>query len=123
MCCTARTAGIEDGARTNGDGLDNLPSASWDVNRGWMLAVNLASDLDAWVRLLALHDDEDLADAEPKTIRCAPMAGATTATRGAYRETQLCSVPGWIPRSSTIPGIGFPVSVMVCTAPSWKSAS
>ncbi|MGW1171691.1 hypothetical protein, partial [Streptomyces sp. NPDC002550] len=26
--------------------LDNLPSASWEVNRGWMLAANLATDFD-----------------------------------------------------------------------------
>ena len=34
-----------------------------------MLAANLAADLDAWVRLLALHDIDDLADAEPDTMR------------------------------------------------------
>lgn len=63
-------AGVEDRVRTNkAMGLDNLPSASWQVNRGWMLAANLATDLDAWVRLLALHDIDDLADAEPDTMR------------------------------------------------------
>ncbi|WP_226966662.1 transposase [Streptomyces phaeolivaceus] len=63
-------AGVEDRVRTNkATGLDNLPSASWEVNRGWMLAANLASDLDAWVRLLTLHDVEGLTDAEPKTMR------------------------------------------------------
>ncbi len=63
-------AGVEDRVRTNkAMGLANLPSASWEVNRGWMLAANLASDLDAWVRLLALHDIDDLADAEPDTMR------------------------------------------------------
>ncbi|MFJ9544339.1 transposase [Streptomyces sp. NPDC101225] len=63
-------AGVEDLVRTNkAMGLDNLPSASWEVNRGWMLAANLAGDLDAWVRLLALHDIEGLADAEPDTMR------------------------------------------------------
>ncbi|MFI9776710.1 transposase [Streptomyces sp. NPDC051956] len=50
-------------------GLANLPSASWEVNRGWMLASNFAADLDAWLRLLALHDIDDLADAEPDTMR------------------------------------------------------
>ncbi|WP_406450335.1 transposase [Streptomyces sp. NBC_01622] len=50
-------------------GLDNLPSASWEVNRGWMLAANIAADLDAWLRLLALHEIDDLADAEPATMR------------------------------------------------------
>ncbi|MEU1032864.1 hypothetical protein ABZ402_29895 [Streptomyces mirabilis] len=34
-----------------------------------MLASNLAADLDAWVRLLALHDIDGLADAEPDTMR------------------------------------------------------
>jgi hypothetical protein len=40
-----------------------------DVNRGWTLAANLSADLDAWLRLLALHDVDDLADAEPDTMR------------------------------------------------------
>jgi hypothetical protein len=63
-------AGVEDRVRTNkAMGLDNLPSQSWEVNRGWMLAANRAADLDAWVRLLALHDIDDLADAEPDTMR------------------------------------------------------
>ncbi|WP_280694411.1 transposase [Kitasatospora sp. GAS204B] len=34
-----------------------------------MLTANLGHDLDCWVRLLALHDQEDLAGAEPDTIR------------------------------------------------------
>src|SRR5690242_18754791 len=34
-----------------------------------MLAANLAADVDAWVRLLALHDIDGLADAEPDTMR------------------------------------------------------
>ncbi|MER5916793.1 hypothetical protein ABT124_42120 [Streptomyces sp. NPDC001982] len=32
-------------------------------------AEQAAGDLDAWVRLLALHDIEGLADAEPETMR------------------------------------------------------
>jgi hypothetical protein len=39
------------------------------VNRSWRLACNLAADLDAWVRLLPLHDTDDPADAEPDTMR------------------------------------------------------
>lgn len=63
-------AEVEDRVRTNKAlGLHNLPSKSWEINRGWMLACNLAADLDAWVRLLALHDIHDLADAEPDTMR------------------------------------------------------
>ncbi|MFE4578103.1 IS1380 family transposase [Streptomyces chartreusis] len=63
-------AEVEDRVRTNKTmGLTNLPSTSWDVNTGWMLAANLACDLDAWLRLLALHDHDKLAHAEPQTMR------------------------------------------------------
>lgn len=63
-------AEVEDRVRTNkAMGLANLPSQEWQVNIGWMLACNLAADLDAWLRLLTLHDREDLADAEPGTMR------------------------------------------------------
>jgi hypothetical protein len=48
-------AGVEDRVCTNkAMGLGNLPSASWEVNRGWMPAANLAADLAAWLRLLTL---------------------------------------------------------------------
>jgi hypothetical protein len=61
---------VEDRVRTNkAMGLANLPSKAWSANLGWVLAANLAADLDAWTRLLGLHDDPDLADAEPDTLR------------------------------------------------------
>ncbi|GAQ59603.1 IS1380 family transposase [Streptomyces acidiscabies] len=61
---------VEDRVRTNkAMGLHNLPAKSWTGNRSWMLAANIAADLDAWLRLLALHDQEGLADAEPQTMR------------------------------------------------------
>lgn len=61
---------VEDRVRTNkAMGLHNLPSKSWTVNTAWMLTCNLAADLDAWLRLLALNDEPDLADAEPDTMR------------------------------------------------------
>jgi len=50
-------------------GLANLPSKSWETNASWMLTVNLTADLDAWLRLLTLHDQPDLAEAEPDTMR------------------------------------------------------
>ncbi|GHC69734.1 hypothetical protein GCM10007079_00570 [Nocardiopsis terrae] len=49
-------------------GLANLPSQRWEVNRGWMVAANTAHDLDAWLRLLTLHDQEALEVAEPVTM-------------------------------------------------------
>jgi hypothetical protein len=50
-------------------GLGLLPSKSWQINAAWVLAATLAADLDAWTRLLLLHDDPELAKAEPETIR------------------------------------------------------
>jgi hypothetical protein len=49
--------------------LRNLPSKTWVVNCGWVLAANLAADLSAWCRLLGLYDCDDLKDAEPDTLR------------------------------------------------------
>jgi hypothetical protein len=59
-----------DGVRTaKAMGLRNLPSKTWQVNKGWVLAANIAADLAAWDRLLGVHDHEDLRDAEPDTLR------------------------------------------------------
>jgi hypothetical protein len=59
-----------DGVRTaKAIGLRNLPSKTWQVNKGRVLAANIAADLTAWARLLGFHDDEDLRDAEPDTLR------------------------------------------------------
>jgi hypothetical protein len=59
-----------DGVRTaKAMGLRNLPSKTWQVNKGWVLAANIAADLTAWARLLGLYDQEELRDAEPDTLR------------------------------------------------------
>jgi hypothetical protein len=50
-------------------GLRNLPSKTWQVNKGWVIAANIAADLTAWTRLLGLCDDEDLREADPDTLR------------------------------------------------------
>lgn len=50
-------------------GLGLLPSASWQINAAWVLTATIATDLDAWTRLLLLRDDPHLAAAEPDTIR------------------------------------------------------
>jgi Transposase DDE domain group 1 len=61
---------VEDQVRVNkAMGLRNLPSKTWAVNRGWVLAANIAADLHAWCRLLGLYDRDDLKDAEPDTLR------------------------------------------------------
>jgi hypothetical protein len=70
MCCTASTPWWRTGCRTNkAMGLRNLPSKTWVVNCGWVLAANIAADLSAWCRLLGLYDQDDLEDAEPDTLR------------------------------------------------------
>jgi hypothetical protein len=61
---------VEDGVRTGkAAGLRNLPSKSWRVNCGWVIASNIAADLQAWCRLLGLHDIDGLRGAEPDTLR------------------------------------------------------
>jgi hypothetical protein len=50
-------------------GLRNLPTKAWTVNQGRVLTCNIAADLTAWMRLLGLHDQPDLAHAEPGTLR------------------------------------------------------
>jgi hypothetical protein len=50
-------------------GLRNLPSKSWQVNCGWVLAANIAADLTAWTRLLGHCDDGELREAHPDTLR------------------------------------------------------
>jgi len=61
---------VEDGVRAaKSMGLRNLPSKTWVVNCGWVLAANIAADLAAWTRLLGLYDCEDLTGAEPDTLR------------------------------------------------------
>ena len=61
---------VEDRVRTNkAMGLRNLPSKTWAVNRGWVLAANIAADLATWCQLLGLYDCDGLKDAEPDTLR------------------------------------------------------
>lgn len=81
-------ATVEDRVRTNkAMGLRNLPSQSWTVNRGWALAANIAADITAWTRLLGLHDHDDLAHAEPETLRYRLLHLPATITTHARRRT------------------------------------
>jgi hypothetical protein len=50
-------------------GLRNLPSKSWQVNCGWVIAANIAAGIAAWTRLLGLRDDGELREASPHTLR------------------------------------------------------
>ena len=60
----------EDRVRTNkAMGLRNLPSTTRAVNRGRVLAANIAADPAAWCQLPVLYDCDGLNDAEPDTLR------------------------------------------------------
>jgi hypothetical protein len=84
-----------DGVRTaKAMGLRNLPSKTWQVNKGWVLAANIAADLTAWARLLGLHDHEDLRDAEPDTLRYRIWHLPARLVRHARKRILKIS-PGW----------------------------
>jgi len=75
-------------------GLRNLPSKSWQVNCGWVIAANIAADLAAWTRLLGFGDDEDLRDADPDTLRYRVWHIPARLARHA-RERVLKISPDW----------------------------
>lgn len=88
---------VKDRVRTNkAMGLRNLPSKCWQSNMSWMLAANLAADLDARLCLLTLHDQDDLADAEPATMRFRIYhLPAHLATHARRRHLRLASDRTW----------------------------
>ena len=75
-------------------GLRTLPSKTWQVNCGWVLAANIAADLAAWTRLLGCHDDPDLREADPDTLRYRIWHIPARLARHA-RERVLKISPGW----------------------------
>jgi len=75
-------------------GLRNLPSKSWQVNRGWVIAANIAADLTAWTRLLGLCDDPGLREADPDTLRYRVWHIPARLARHA-RERVLKISPDW----------------------------
>ena len=61
---------VEDRVRTEkATGIRNLPFKSYARNQAWLLAANIATDLLAYHQLLGLDQDEQLAAAEPDTLR------------------------------------------------------
>ena len=61
-----------------------MPSRDYAINQAWCIAVSLACDLLAWLRLLALSGD--LARAEPKTLRYRLLHTAGRIVRGQRRR-------------------------------------
>jgi hypothetical protein len=73
-------------------GMNNLPSASFEINTAWLAIVGIACDLLAWSKLILL--DRELAHAEPKRLRyCLLHTAAVITTSG--RRRQLRVAAGW----------------------------
>ena len=75
-------------------GLRALPSKTWQVNRGWVTAANIAADLAAWTRLLGCRDEDDLRDADPDTLRYRIWHLPARLARHARQRTLAIS-PDW----------------------------
>ncbi|WP_239382546.1 IS1380 family transposase [Frankia sp. CIT1] len=75
-------------------GLRRLPSKKKTINLGWCVAVAMACDLLAWLRLLTL--DGELAKAEPKTLRYRVLHVAARIIRsGRRREIRIPETWPW----------------------------
>ncbi|MFD4976158.1 transposase [Streptomyces sp. NPDC058424] len=83
-------------------GLELLPSKSWQLNAAWVLATTIAADLDAWTRLLLLHDEPKLARSEAETIRMKLYHLPARLTTHARRRTlHLDRTWPWAPTFTT----------------------
>lgn len=61
---------VEDRVRTEkATGIRTLPLHGYERNKAWLLAANIASDLFAYLQLLGLQDEAELAAAEPESLR------------------------------------------------------
>lgn len=61
---------VEDRVRTEkATGIRTLPFHGYERNQAWLLAANLAYDLTAYLQLLGLDPDDELAAAEPDSLR------------------------------------------------------
>jgi hypothetical protein len=87
----AGTAGVR---TAKAMGLRGLPSKTWQVNCGWVIAANIAADLAAWTRLLGHCDDEELRDANPDTLRYRVWHIPARLARHARQQTLGIS-PDW----------------------------
>ena len=81
-------ARVEDRIRHAKDtGLGRLPSRQLDINEVWLMLVQIAADLTARTRLLALTGDATiLASCEPKALRCRFLHVPARLTHSARRR-------------------------------------
>ncbi len=87
-------ARVEDRIRHAKDsGLGRLPSREFTINQSWCVAVSIAADLIAWMRLLALEGT--LAAVEPKALRYRLLHVPARLTRSGRRR--LLRIPATWP--------------------------
>nr|WP_169701942.1 IS1380 family transposase [Janibacter terrae] len=81
-------ARVEDRIRHAKDsGLRRFPSREFTINQTWLTLVQIAADLTAWTRLLAMTGDaQPLADCEPKALRYRFLHVPARLTHGARRR-------------------------------------
>ncbi len=81
-------ARVEDRIRHAKDtGLNRFPSREFTINQAWLLATQIAADLIAWTRLLAMTGDATvLATCEPKALRYRFLHVPARLTRSARRR-------------------------------------
>jgi Transposase DDE domain group 1 len=76
-------ARVEDRIRCGKDtGLNRMPSKLFAINQAWLACALTAIDLIAWTQTTLLHDQPDLARAEPKTLRYRLLHVAARLVRG-----------------------------------------
>ncbi len=82
-------ARVEDRIRCGKDtGLNRFPSKQFAINQAWLTCALTAIDLIAWTQTILLHNQPDLARAEPKTLRYRLLHTAARLVRGG-RKTRL----------------------------------
>ena len=88
-------ARVEDRIRTGKDtGLGRLPSRHQPINAVWLELALIAADLLALAQSMLLHDQPELARAEPKTLRYRLLHTAARITRG-QRKVYLRLAEHW----------------------------
>jgi hypothetical protein len=79
-------ARVEDRIRCAKDtGLGRFPSRQFNINAAWLVCALTAIDLLAWAQTILLHDQPDLAKAEPKKLRYRLLHVAARLVRGGRR--------------------------------------
>ena len=80
-------ARVEDRIRTGKDtGIGRFPSNRFAINQAWLTCALIGIDLLAWTQTLLLHDQRDLARAEPKTLRYRLLHVAARLVHGGRRQ-------------------------------------